>query len=129
MYAIEVYLQKAAVSAPLLPFLVAIRVSKSLNVNAVITLIVQRNTLIFTMKGNLLAFAGFAELRFLIHPLGNAVQLGQGLNSNSLIKRIYISHKKNKALSSTVLLLLKTERSSSHMSCSMFFFPAMGFCW
>lgn len=123
------YLWKAAVSAPLLPFLVAIKVSKSLNVDAVITLIVQRNTLISSTKGNLLAFAGFAELCFLIHALGNAIQLRWGLNSNSIIKRIYISHKKNKALSSTVLLLLKSERSSSHMSRSMFFFPAMGFCW
>lgn len=132
MHAVEVclaYLQKAGVWAPLLPFLVAIKVSKSLHVDAVVILIVQRNTLISTTKGSLLAFAGFAELCFLIHPLGNAIQHRQGLNSNSIIKGIYISHEKNKALSSNVLLLLKSERSSSHMSCSMLFFPDMGFCW
>lgn len=64
MHVVEVCLarlQKAAVSVPLLPFLVAIKVSKSLNVDAVIILIVQRNTLISTTKRNLLAFAGFAS--------------------------------------------------------------------
>lgn len=74
-------LRKAGVSAPLLPFLVVIKVSKSLYGDAVITLIVQRNTLISTTKRNLLAFAGFAELHFLIHPLGNAIPRRQGLNS------------------------------------------------
>lgn len=108
MHVVEVCLarlQKAAVSVPLLPFLVAIKVSKSLNVDAVIILIVQRNTLISTTKRNLLAFAGFAELCFLIHPLGNAIQCRQGLNSNRIIKGIYISLKKNKGLSSNVLSL------------------------
>lgn len=132
VHAVEVCLarlQKAGVSASPLPFLVAIKASKSLNVDAVIILILQRNTLISTTKGNLLAFAGFAELCFFIHPLGNAIRHRQGPNSNRIIKGIYISRKKNKALSSNVLLLRKSERSSSHMSCSMLFFPDTGFCW
>lgn len=118
MHVVEVclaHLWKAGVSAPLLSFLVAIKASKSLSVDAVIILIVQRNTLISTTKGNLLAFAGFAELRFLIPPLGYAIQHREGPNPNRIIKGIYISPKKNRALSSNVLLLLKSERSSSHI--------------
>lgn len=132
MHVVEVclaHLGKAEVSAPLLPFLVAIKVSKSLNVDAAIISIVQRSTLISPAKGNLLEFAGFAELCFLIHPLGNAIQHRQGPNSNRKIKGIYNSHKKNRVLSSNVLFLLKSERSSSHMCCGMLFFPDMGFCW
>lgn len=45
---------KSGVSAPLLPFLVAIKASKSLSVDAVILVIVQRNLLISTTKRNLL---------------------------------------------------------------------------
>ena len=121
---------KSGVSAPLLPFLVAIKASKSLSTDAVILVIVQRNPLISTTKRNLLhASAGFTKLGLLIHPLGNAIQCRQGPNSNRIIKAIYISHKKNKAISSNVVLLLSSKRSSSHMSCSMLFFPDRGFYW
>lgn len=91
-------------SAPLLPFLVAIKASKSLSVNAVTLVIAQKKKpLISTAKRNLpLAFAGFAELGLLIHPLGNAIQRKQGPNSKRIIKAIYISHKKKQALSSNI---------------------------
>lgn len=80
---------KSGVLAPLLPFLVFAKASKSPSVDAIILVIVQRNPIISTTKRNLLpAFAGFAELGLLIHLLGNAIQYRQDPTLNRIMKVI-----------------------------------------